>query len=40
MYVTERLVNTKVMLFLEFLWFALGFLYSKYLIRLEKCREL
>ena len=29
--VTERLLNTKVMLFLEFLRFAVGFLRSDYL---------
>lgn len=39
--VTERLLNTKIMLFLEFLRFAVGFLRSDYLggdlIRLKKC---
>ena len=29
--VTERLLNTKIMLFLEFLLFAVGFLSSDYL---------
>ena len=43
--VTERLLNTKIMLFLEFLRFAVGFLRSDYfflggdLIRLKKCSE-
>ncbi len=39
--VTERLLNTNIVVFLEFRWFALGFLHSDYwecLIRLKKCR--
>lgn len=41
-YVTERLLNTKVVVFLGFLWFAVEFLRSDYLgysIRLKKCSE-
>lgn len=41
--VTERLLNTKVVLFLEFLWFAVEFLRSDYLgysIRWKKCSEI
>lgn len=34
--VTERLLNAKVMFFLEFLWFAPDFC-TKCVIRLEKC---
>lgn len=40
--VTERLVNAKVVFFLEFLRFAVGFLRSDYLvysIRWKKCGE-
>lgn len=40
--VTERLLNTKVVGFLEFLWFAVEFLRSEYLeclIRWKKCNE-
>ena len=42
MYVTERLLNTKVVLFLEFLRFMLEFLRSDYLgysIRWKKCSK-
>ena len=41
-YVTERLLNAKVVVFLGFLWFAVEFLRSDYLgysIRLKKCSE-
>ena len=34
--VTEGLLNTKVMFFLEFLWLAPNF-YTKYMIGLKKC---
>lgn len=40
--VTERLLSTKVVFFLEFLRFAVGFLRSDYLgysIRWKKCNE-
>ena len=37
-YVTECLLNTKVVVFLGFLWFVVGLLHSEYLIRLKKCR--
>ena len=40
--VTERLLNAKVVVFLEILWFAVGFLHSEYLeylIRWKKCNE-
>ena len=40
--VTERLLNTKIEIFLEFLWFAVEFLRSDYLgysIRWKKCNE-
>ena len=41
-YVTERLLNVKVVVFLGFLWFAVGFLPSGYfrcLMRWKKCNE-
>ena len=41
-YVTERLLNAKVVVFLEILCFAVGFLHSEYLeylIRWKKCNE-